>query len=302
MKSIGGKYGLLLVVLACLIPTQVLMAKKPKWLHTMQQDYIIVSAEDASLEQAKEKAMNVVRQEIMNSIAQHVSSSTQMTSRELEVNNQYTEMSQYITSMAAESVDYPFLNGISPSMVEEVYIEKAKKNKQKIYRYHVKYPYSKLDLMDRVEQFLAYENDLQTKMNRFVADDFTTATSVEEMQQRKADLQVYQSSLPKTDARRAQCDKLLLRYDDMIRSVRISVDAVSQTEMLVSLRYVDNIVTINKAPKLRSECLMNVASQLRDKQWVITYDYSGCYADEANAAELSYTIQGKKITQTVYVK
>ena len=45
MKSIGGKYGLLLVVLACLIPTQVLMAKKPKWLHTMQQDYIIVSAE-----------------------------------------------------------------------------------------------------------------------------------------------------------------------------------------------------------------------------------------------------------------
>ena len=139
-------------------------------------------------------------------------------------------------------------------------------------------------------------------MNRFVADDFTTATSVEEMQQRKADLQVYQSSLPKTDARRAQCDKLLLRYDDMIRSVRISVDAVSQTEMLVSLRYGDNIVTINKAPKLRSECLMNVASQLRDKQWVITYDYSGCYADEANAAELSYTIQGKKITQTVYVK
>ena len=254
------------------------------------------------MEQAKEKAMNVVRQEIMNSIAQHVSSSTQMTSRELEVNNQYTEMSQYMTSMAAESVDYPFLNGISPSMVEEVYIEKAKKNKQKIYRYHVKYPYSKLDLMDRVEQFLAYENDLQTKMNRFVADDFTTATSVEEMQQRKADLQVYQSSLPKTDARRAQCDKLLLRYDDMIRSVRISVDAVSQTEMLVSLRYGDNIVTINKAPKLRSECLMNVASQLRDKQWVITYDYSGCYADEANAAELSYTIQGKKITQTVYVK
>jgi hypothetical protein len=66
MKSIGGKYGLLLVVLACLIPAQVLMAKKPKWLHTMQQDYIIVSAEDASLEQAKEKAMNVVRQEIMN--------------------------------------------------------------------------------------------------------------------------------------------------------------------------------------------------------------------------------------------
>ena len=47
---------------------------------------------------------------------------------------------------------------------------------------------------------------------------------------------------------------------------------------------------------------MNVASQLRDKQGVITYDYSGCYADEANAAELSYTIQGKKITQTVYVK
>ena len=86
--------------------------------------------------------------QIMNSIAQHVSSSTQMTSRELEVNNQYTEMSQYITSMAAESVDYPFLNGISPSMVEEVYIEKAKKNKQKIYRYHVKYPYSKLDLLD----------------------------------------------------------------------------------------------------------------------------------------------------------
>jgi septum formation topological specificity factor MinE len=268
----------------------------------MQQGYIIVSAEDASVERAKEKAMTVVRQEIMNSIAQHVSSSTEMTSREIEENNQYTEMLQYVTSVATESADYPFLNGISPSNVAEVYIEKLKKNKQWIYRYHVKYPYTKDDLKGRIEQFWAYENDLQAKMNSFVADDFTTAHSVEEMQQRKADLQVFQSSLPNTDARRSQCDKLLLRYDDMMRNVRIAVDAVSQTEMLVSLRYGERVVTINKAPNLRSECLMNVAAQLLDKQWVISYDYSGCYADEANMAELSYTIQGRKITQTVYIK
>ena len=302
MRLTGGKYWLLCALTCLLIPFQRVSAKQPNWLHCMQQGYIIVSAEDASVERAKEKAMTVVRQEIMNSIAQHVSSSTEMTSREIEENNQYTEMSQYVTLVATESVDYPFLNGISPSNVAEVYIEKLKKNKQWIYRYHVKYPYTKDDLKGRIEQFLAYENDLQAKMNSFVADDFTTAHSVEEMQQRKADLQVFQSSLPKTDARRAQCDKLLLRYDDMMRNVRIAVDAVSQTEMLVSLRYGEHVVTINKAPKLRSDCLMNVAAQLRDKQWVISYDYSGCYADEANMAELSYTIQGKKITQTVYIK
>lgn len=302
MRLTGGKYWFLCALTCLLIPSQRVSAKQPNWLHCMQQGYIIVSAEDASVERAKEKAMIVVRQEIMNSIAQHVSSSTEMTSREIEDNNQYTEMSQYVTSVATESVDYPFLNGISPSNVAEVYIEKLKKNKQWIYRYHVKYPYTKDDLKGRIEQFLAYENDLQAKMNSFVADDFTTAHSVEEMQQRKADLQVFQSSLPKTDARRAQCDKLLLRYDDMMRNVRIAVDAVSQTEMLVSLRYGERVVTINKAPKLRSDCLMNVTAQLRDKQWVISYDYSGCYADEANMAELSYTIQGKKITQTVYIK
>lgn len=304
MKSIGGKcwlyLGLLIVV--CIAPAANLSAKKPNWLHTMQQDYIIVSAEDASVDVAKDKAMNIVRQEIMNSIAQHVSSSMHMSSSELEVNNQYAEMSKYTTSMATESVDYPFLSGISPSMVADSYIEKCKKNKQIIYRYHVKYPYSKLDLMQRVEQFIIYEDNLQSQMNRFVAEDFSTLTSIEDMLQRKADLQVYQVSLPKTDARRAQCDKLLLRYDDMIRSVRISVDTVSQTEMLVSLRYGKKIVTYNKAPQLRSDCLLNVTSELRDQQWVITYDYSGCYADDANAAELAYTILGKKITQLVYVQ
>ena len=48
----------------------------------------------------------------------------------IEENNQYTEMLQYVTSVATESADYPFLNGISPSNVAEVYIEKIKKNKK----------------------------------------------------------------------------------------------------------------------------------------------------------------------------
>ena len=58
MTLTGGKiYGYISIVLCIMLAqSQVVSAKKlPQWLSTMQADYIIVSAEDASLEKAKEK-------------------------------------------------------------------------------------------------------------------------------------------------------------------------------------------------------------------------------------------------------
>ena len=136
MTLTGGKiYGYISIVLCIMLAqSQVVSAKKlPQWLNTMQADYIIVSAEDASLEQAKQKAIDLVRVQIMNSIAQHVTSSSQSHTTEVETNNQFSIVTQYTASLQTESVDYPFLSGVSPSMVEESYVETLRKNKQTIY-------------------------------------------------------------------------------------------------------------------------------------------------------------------------
>ena len=305
MTLTGGKiYGYISIVLCIMLAqSQVVSAKKlPQWLSTMQADYIIVSAEDASLEKAKEKAMDLVRAQIMNSIAQHVTSASQSHTTEEETNNQFSTITQYTASLQTESVDYPFLSGISPSMVEDSYVETWKKNKQTIYRFHVKYPYTQQHLQERVQQFLDYENNLQEQMDAFVREDFAGMRSLEQMLQRKADLKVYQSSLPKTDSRREQCDQVQLRYDEMIRSVRIAIDTITREQMVVALLYGDNVITYNKAPKLQSECLMEVASQLQDGKWKYTYNFQGCYPDEMNKVTLSLSILGKRIVQEAYIK
>lgn len=305
MTSTGGKTTLYIALILCMAwgySDWAHARKAPAWIHTMQQDYIIVSAEDTDVERAKTKAMDHVRVQIMNSIAQHVTSATQSHTTEVMENNQYTEFSQYTASVQTESVDYPFLSGISPSEVEEVYIEKLKKNKQTIYRYHVKYPYSPADLLERVEQFLAYESHLQQQMDEFIREDFTQMQSLEQMLQRKDQLHVFQATLPQSDSRRKQCDQLQLRYDALIRSVRMVVESISQQQLCIYFQFGDQIITSNKPPKLQSECLMEVAAKPVNNKWIFTYNFQGCYPDEPNRVTLSTHILGKKILQEAYIK
>lgn len=276
--------------------------KAPAWIYSMEKDYLIASAEGATVEIAQEKAMLKIRQQIMASIAQQVKSSSTMTDKEVSVNDAYASASMYESTISVETKDYPFLSGISASMVADTYLETVKQGKQVTYRYFVKYPYSRFDMEERVMQFLAYENSINEQLQAFNGEDFMWCESVEDMLQRISALKVFQSSLLASDSRRNVCDKILSRYADIIRSLIVSIDDVTRTGMTATIYYGSHPLSVQQAPKVKSECLQQVASRADGAHWRLTYSYAGCYTDEPNKVDVSFVIYGKKIVGTAYIQ
>lgn len=293
---------LLTIITSLLLCGGSLSAKAPSWVNTLQPDYLIVSGEGLTIAEAQEKAMLKVKQRIMESIAQQVQASSKLNVHETELNGKYLSASEYLSSIATETIDYPFLSGVTEAQVEDTYYEKIKNGKQTLYRYHIKYPYSSLDMMRQVDEFMEYNSALNHKLQAFREDDFSSCNSVEEMLSRLSELRTFQSSLASRDNRREECDRIRLHYINLLHSIRVVAENISREGMDVYLFLGEHAISSQTAPALRSECLTGVVALREGKYWHVKYSYAGCYTDEPNKVDITQSVYGRKLRLTTYIQ
>lgn len=277
--------------------------KKPKWLYAAEKEYIIVSAESANLEEAKEKAMLHVKKNILASIAENVRSTSNIDTREQGVNGKYTILENYESAIETKSALIPFLSEVSITKAEDFYWEKIKKGKEFTYRYHLKYPFSKFDLMRMSDEFLEHERELDNKLAAFAEDDFTSYKSTEEMVQQLQNLRLFKASLMEEDGRRNTCQRVEKAYIDYLKNIQLRLISVNKQELVFAPYFGDNKLSTRVQPKLSSNCLGDLQFVPRSNECVVTYDFqTACYADEENYLDVVLTLAGNKIKNRFIVK
>ncbi len=278
--------------------------KQPKWVFATAPDYIIVSAESADIEEAKEKAMTKVKKQILASIAENVRSTSSINTTEHGVNGKYDIIEDYESVVETESALIPFLSEVGINKAEAYYWEKIKKDKNSYtYRYHLKYPFSKFDLMRMLDDFLERESKIDQQIEEFSNDDFTSYNSVEQMVAQQNKLRTFRTSLMERDPRRNTCSNIDKIYSNYIRSITLRLVSVNKSELVYAPYFGEKKLTTNVQPKLSSNCLGDLQYVARDGQCTVTYDFqTACYDDEENYLEVVLPLPGNKLKNRFIVK
>lgn len=278
--------------------------REPKWVFGTEQDYIIVSAESADNEEAKEKAMTKVKKQIIAAIAENVRSSSTISTSEHNVNGKFDIIEDYESVVETQSALIPFLSEVGINKAEDYYWEKIKKDKNEYYyRYHLKYPFSKFDLMRMLDDFLEREAKLDAQIEEFSKDDFTSYTTVEQMNGQLNKLRMFRSTLMEHDPRRGTCANIEKVYSGFIRSIVLRLVSVNKQELIYAPYFGEKKLSTNVQPKLSTNCLTNLQYVPRNGQCVVTYDFeTACYDDEENWLEVILPLPGNKLKNRFIVK
>ena len=180
-----------------------------------------------------------------------------------------------------------------------------------VYRYNIKYPFSSLQIRLIISDFKKYQAELKEKARTleyqiaaFSNDDFTQYNTVEEMLSAINKLELFTKSLPQDDQKNSKtCAAIMQNYKKMISSIQVRTIEVTREYADVALYYGTKRITYDVAPKMNSNCLTELSYIPSDDSGRITYNFEyGCYEDEQNTLSITYTIVGKKINHTIYVK
>ena len=278
--------------------------RAPEWIGGMETGYIIVTAEATSLDAAQNKAMTQVREQIISAIATKVHSATNITMHEIAENGQIDSRREVKSELSVTAADIPYLADVSPTHASDYYWVKLQRaDKTIVYGYHIKYPFSNIKLRQLVDEYEKAQKAVNDSLQAFASTDFANYDSLDEMLARHSQLKQFMLSLREDDSRRNICQSIRQNYERML-SGNMHVETVSagRDKTEVALAYGDKQIACNLTPKTKTNCLTAIEVRSTGHGNVITYDYStGCYDDEQNWIEVTYTIIGKKITQRCYI-
>lgn len=276
----------------------------PDWIGGMAEGYIIVSAEGITLDEAQQKAMTNVREQIVSAVATRLHAFTTITMHEVTDNGNIDFHKELDSRLSVQAADIPYLANISPSHAEAYYWQKIRRpDKSTYYVYHLKYPLSNSQLRLLVEEYESRQKMLNDSLQTFASTNFADYDNLDQMLILHAHLKQFAASLHEDDSRREICAMIRSNYEQMLRkNLRVEAISSDRSKTVAGLFYGDKQLQHTLVPKTHSNCLTAIETKLTGDAATITYDYStGCYEDEQNWLDITYTVLGKKVTTRCFI-
>lgn len=248
----------------------------PSWLGGAMQDYVIVSAEDATLDGAKARCLSDIKQSIINSVATYVKSEETSLDFNIQENQETRAARIYSSQVESIAARMPFITGISFND-SEVFWKKLYNKKDRSYKYevHVKYPFSRVERDKLIDSFLEYDRAQQEKFDS-IKDKYSKFTEVEYIGVAINDLKALKSYFV-DDMRSAEVTALMDNFQKLYKSISIVPYSSSLGEIVYYLTLGDRRITSSRKPTISSVFATEIVhTPIEDNMYKITYvsDYS----------------------------
>lgn len=279
--------------------------RTPGWIGGMEEGYFIVSAQAGTLEDAQQKAMTQIREQIISAVATRVHSATSITMHEVATNGSISSRKEMTSQLSVEAADIPYLANVSPSHAEDYYwVQVRRSDKSTYYNYHVKYPFSNSKLRLLVEEYEKQQKLINDTLQAFASTDFASYDDLDRMLLRHSQLKQFATTLREDDSRRNICNAIRLSYEQMIaRNLHVETLSSDRHTTRAALHYGTQQLYCSALPKVKTNCLTAIEMSNDANAVTIRYDFTtGCYEDEQNWLDITYTVMGKKYTTRCYIK
>jgi hypothetical protein len=255
--------------------------KKPDWVNSLVKDYVIVVASSTTLEDAQEKALTKVKEQIVSSVAENIQTTSEFNRQEQIKNNKTDYSESFKTATKTRAADIPFIKGISLNQVKEFYWEKVKEGDDIKYYYHIKYPFSDMQLKELVMEFEKADRE-KTEQLEALINKIDMLSSIEELNQTHNEIKALADGFMDIDPRKDKANVATTRIREMLKSVSIETINATLGEIRFALKIGDKLVTTTFKPKVTSNCAKIIEVVNKKTEWVIKYTYDECYEDPDN--------------------
>lgn len=297
----------LIVIVSLLLATPNLFAqqkvversakKTPNWIGVAQTDYVIVSAEDATLEAAKERCLANIRQAIISSVAVNISS------KELSFDTQTIDgeetdvLRRYESQVETVAAKLPFVQGVALDDAE-IYWKKIYNKSDKSYKYevHAKYPFPLLKRNSLVMEYMKIEQQHNDTFQS-LKQSFTTFTEVEHIARAITELgALYEYYIDQT--RKNEVKVLMENYRKLYSSISIVPYYNGLGEIVYYLNLEGRRITTSRRPTIKSQYATEISfSPVDDNMYRITYNYEHCQAGDDNKIDVTYPFASRAVTR-----
>ena len=305
MKRLTAMICLALVAICAFADTKVIekSAKKaPEWLYSATDGFIVVTVEASNLGDAQQRALQLVTERIILSVATSVSVSQDNEISSVSTDGSVAEKESFKQVSRMKSANLPFLKGISSSKIKEIYWIKLqdKATKAEHYEYSVKYPYSKTEQLQLVDEFerldASKDQEYETLKN-----NIDNIESVEQIKQSILQL----NSLKEyffDNVRLSQVDALTEQYKALYSSITLSGTLVEDGKYEIQMLLNGKPVKVATVPKVTSNCASEIRVIPSGTKFVITYNAIDCLGDEENFIDVQFRINGKRVESKFHFK
>lgn len=279
--------------------------EKPAWVGGAERNYLIVSAEAPTLEEAKEKVLISLKQQVVGTIATHIVSGTEINRQQTTVGKNETDYTEQIRSFVKTRIaQVPFISEISLSKAQGFYWEKQYDKKRKIYRYeyHVKYRFTDFEIQDLVNRFNDRENELNSRLAACTRE-MDRIESVEQIDRTLRELKTLREAFDPSDPRRTQTEQLSNSYRQLYGFIDLREESHPDDRTLLVALYLNGrrLSSLQK-PKLLSNCAVKLSYEIEEGYYRIQYDDTACYDDDENYVEIRFRFGNRITSKKIYLK
>lgn len=273
----------------------------PEWVNSAVDGYLVVTVEAKTLADAQQKSMQEITNRIIMSVATSVSvsQSSEMSSVSTESALAEKEAFSHISRM--KSANLPFLKGISPTKIEDIYWvkEQDKATKVERYLYSVKYPYSKAEQLQLVSEFEKLDASKTAELDA-LKKKLGSIASVEDIKSGILQLNTLKEYFF-DDVRLSQVDGLIEQYKALYSALAISGTLVAEGKYECQMLLNGSPVRVATLPKVTSNCASKVNVTQSGDKFLIAYDAVDCLPEEENFIDVQFRINGKRIENKFYI-
>ncbi len=275
-------------------------SKRPSWIGVADKDFVVVSAEAATLDEARDHCMNDIRQSIVNAVAVNISSEEISTDGQTVRNGEVDRYGSYLSNVKSIAGKLPFLTGITLSK-GEIYWEKCLVKTEKRYYYvcHVKYPFSESERNKLIAQFKKQDREQYDKYLE-IKRNFSTFRQIEYIAEATAQLTTLLEYFF-DDLRRSEVSTLRDSYRRCYdRLMLVPLDS-NLGEYTYTLELDGRIMYSSKLPRATSE----LATEIKiipagEGLYRVTYNYETVTADDRPTIELRIGLGTRTLKHTIH--
>ncbi|MGB5989816.1 MAG: hypothetical protein WBG43_08770 [Marinifilaceae bacterium] len=285
------KLNSLIILFLCIsfsVSAQYRVVKKsgstPKWINGLELDYIIVSGSGETINLAQNDAINRVKENIIKSIADNVRSESKLTKEEKNNDEIFENFTNTISSVSGK-ID--FLNGLSVNKIDEFYWERIKNKKTKKYHfnYHIKYPFSSMELQALIDEYKFKDSQLTDELSKFT-NNISNIKTIEEIKSNVEALRILKKSF--IDKRQDIAELTIQKYINLVKNAEIKEIANEMGIFRFSILINGNKVSTSVTPKISSNCANITSNTKNNNIWTIKYDAKDCFEDETNFININF--------------
>lgn len=281
---------LLFPVLASMSQTRVVdrSGRQPRWVNSLEKDYIIVVGTGSSISNAQTNALNMVRENIVNAVAQNVRTTSEFSTEEANFNNNVSVyLDRFATTTTTESGPVSYLQGVTLSKVDDYYWEKIRNRAtgEETYNYHIKYPFPEFELQKLVLEFNMRDRELTRQLEDILAQ-VDQVTSIEQIGKNIAELNTLLDYF--VDGRKNQAQLGITRYRNLYNSIEIEEIEHRLGELRYALKFRDRHVHTSQRPQITSDCARITNISGGANYMLVSYDHENCYENPENHLFVRY--------------